>query len=174
MVCTAYCENTWLYIESCLMNAAPMATPHNGHVNLTNRACVIATGPSSPGNNMYSSVGYGSNAAAAGADGNAGSPYRGVRLSPSAAKDPAVLGSRSGIPAASSAAGPTPANAAGGQAAGAGGGVRGLTAAANAALGGPRFASPPQAGTGRGGGAGGRAAATSPRIDGKEFFRQAR
>lgn len=120
---------------------------------------------------MYSSTGYGSNAATAGADGNAGSPYRGVRLSPSAAKDPAVLGSMSGIPAAGS--GPGTSSAAG-QAAG-GGGARGLTAAANAALGGPRFASPPQAGSARGAGAGGRAgAATSPRIDGKEFFRQAR
>lgn len=140
-------------------------------------ACVIATGPGSPGSNMYSSTGYGNNAAAAGADGYSGSPYRGVRLSPSAAKDPAVLGSRSGIPAGGSAAASTPANAmgpAGGQAAGAGGGARGLTAAANAALGGPRFASPPQAGTGRGAGAAGRTAATSPRIDGKEFFRQAR
>lgn len=131
-------------------------------------------------------MGYGSAhtaAAAAGAEINTGhhhtsggSPYRGVRSSSSAAKE-AVLGSRSGIPAASTAGCPTSAGAVGperqqqqlGAAA-----VHGLAAAASNV--GPRFSSPPHQGPpGRGSGGGGRAgAATSPRIDGKEFFRQAR
>ena len=163
--------------------AEPYPCVH-GHVLVCLR---VHAGPSSPGGNAYANMGYGSAhtaAAAAGAETNAGhhhttggSPYRGVRSSSSAAKE-AVLGSRSGIPAASTAGCPTSAGAVGpagqqqqqlGAAA-----VHGLAAAASNV--GPRFSSPPHQGPpGRGSGGGGRAgAATSPRIDGKEFFRQAR
>jgi hypothetical protein len=138
----------------------------------TSHTCLVpCAGAGSPGTNMYTGMGYGTthgiDGTSAGAmAGGSGSPYRGVRSASSAAKE-AVLGSKAGIPAAST-SGPTSPG-------GGGAAARGLAAVANMV--GPRFSSPPQAGAGgrAGGGGGGRAgAATSPRIDGKEFFRQAR
>lgn len=140
-------------------------------------------GAGSPGSNtQYGGMGYSTHTAAAGGDGSGGnsgsSPYRGGLRSASSAAKEAVLGSKAGIPAAST-AGPTAAGgvAAGGQLGAAAGSNsstgRGLAAAANMV--GPRFSSPPQAATGRAAAAAGRpGGATSPRIDGKEFFRQAR
>jgi hypothetical protein len=115
-------------------------------------------------------MGYGTNhgidSTSAGAmAGGSGSPYRGVRSASSAAKE-AVLGSKAGIPAAST-SGPTSPGPGVGAA-------HGLAAAATVV--GPRFSPPQQAGAGgrAAGGGGGRADARSPGVDGKEFFRQAR
>ena len=145
------------------------------------------TGPGSPRSAMYNSSSF----TAAGGGGGVGgdssaagsSPYRSMRSASSPAKE-AVLGSKAGIPAANT-AGQTAAGGVGSgtAAAGIGGGgggsvnvgSRGLAAAAG--MMGPRFASPPHAGRGVAAGAGAAArpgAVTSPRVDGKEFFRQAR